>query len=110
VWEGVSGSECGYQARGNRVTVAGRQPGEAVWARVEGLGAARRREHAAPGSGAGGRMSGGENGFADEAGHIEGRGQDVRQEGGFGAVGQAKVGGAFDAAAGLVGVTTLGVE
>jgi len=75
----------------------------------QGVGAARRPGHAAPGSGDGWSTRCGESGFANEAGHIERRGQDVGQDGDLGTVRQVEAGGAFDAAAGLVGVAAFGV-
>jgi len=47
--------------------------------------------------------------LADKASDIQSAGQDVGEDRGFGAVGQAEAGGAFDAAAGLVSVAAFGV-
>ena len=71
-----------------------------------------------PGSGAGGgRECGSEGGLPDEAGDpsagsgqaVEADGEDVGQDGSFGAVGLAEPGGAFHAASGLVGVAALSI-
>ena len=63
-----------------------------------------------PESGIGWGISSGSKGcLTDQAGEVAGAGEDIGQDGGFGAVGQAVPGGVFDATAPLIGVAALSV-
>ena len=48
-------------------------------------------------------------GFPDEASQVEGQGQDITQEGGFGSIGQSKTRHALELTTGLVGIAGFGI-
>jgi len=107
-WQAENGA-AGCAAMKSRRTVA---VGKTLAWRVEAslAGCGRRWRKKAEVRGGSGRLQHGvARGFKDEAGEVEGQGEGVGEEHGFGSVGEAEGAGAFELAASLGGIATFGI-